>query len=278
MDNDSLTVAVAQMTSVDSLMENMKFIKQGLSQFLPGQVDLFCFPENVLYLRVQEGEAMAAFELEDECFQELAEMAKGLKAHLHLGSVPLKIDGKLYNSSVWISDKGVISSGYQKIHLFDIALEGKKPLRESDVFARGAQPHIYELKGWRLGESICYDLRFSELYRHYGQRGVDALLIPSSFLVETGRAHWEVLLRARAIENQTFVIASAQGGLHQSVKTEAQRYTYGHSMIVDPWGRVAMDRGEEKGFSVVTLDRKEINKTRLQIPMVEHRKQRKAAL
>lgn len=178
----------------------------------------------------------------------------------------------MYNSSMLITPEGEIHPTYQKMHLFDIQLDGQAPLKESDVFRHGHAPHIIEVDGWRLGEAICYDVRFAELFSQYARKEVDLILLPAAFLVKTGEAHWEVLLRARAIESQSYVVAAAQGGTHQGCRG-GTRETYGHTLIVDPWGAVV---GQvEKlgpGVTIVKLSRERIEAVRRQIPMKFHRR------
>lgn len=277
----SLSIALVQMTTVDSLDANLlkfesifnsiKKLQEQTNSERP--LDLICFPENCLFMRVKTTDPIKGFEFSHACFTWLGEWAKRLKSCIHLGSVPLLIDGKLYNSSVWFSEDGVVQLGYQKVHLFDIALEGKTPIRESDVFERGKEPRIHIFKGWRIGESICYDIRFSELYSKYAYENVDVILVPSAFLEETGKAHWEILLRARAIESQCFVVASAQVGSHRSTQyPELERRTYGKSMIIDPWGSVELNLGESEGVQIHHLHKDRISKVRTQIPMANHRR------
>jgi predicted amidohydrolase len=162
---------------------------------------------------------------------------------------------------------------YVKTHLFDVDVEGAPPVRESDHFVGGGGPATVELKGWKFGLSICYDLRFAELYLKYAE-AVDVILIPSAFLVPTGQAHWHVLVRARAIENQCFVAAPAQSGEHTSVASGPSRRTFGHSLVVDPWGAVLLDMEHAPGAAVVELKRDLIEKARRQIPMQGHRRLR----
>lgn len=179
----------------------------------------------------------------------------------------------MYNSSVIISDEGKIETSYQKIHLFDIQLAGQKAIRESDVFRHGEGPGIFTINGWKIAQSICYDLRFAELYSQYAREQVDVILVPSAFLTKTGEAHWEVLLRARAIESQCYVVASAQVGCHESTRGSGRRETYGHSMVVEPWGAIAAHLGgSQKQTSVCSLSKAKIESTRTQIPMAQHRR------
>lgn len=271
--SSELVVAAVQMTSVDDVDTNLKQIEELLKEtFQKSQPRLVCFPENCLYLRVVEGEKIPGFELTHHAFVTLSAWAKKYNTHLHLGSVPLAINGVLFNSSVLITPAGEVHPTYQKMHLFDIQLEGQKPIRESDVFRHGAKPSIIDVDGWRIGETICYDLRFSELFSRYAKEDVDLILVPAAFLVKTGEAHWEVLLRARAIESQAFVLASAQGGTHRGLRG-GSRETYGHSLIVDPWG-VVVSQVEKLGSGVTlsTLTRERIAKVRQQIPMKSHRR------
>ncbi len=272
--SQELKVALCQMTSVDDVRANLQQMEHLIAE-VPSDsgVRLFLFPENCLYLRIREGEAIPSFALEDQVFRDLSAIAKRRKAFLHLGSVPLMMADFMYNSSVIITDQGKIESSYQKIHLFDIQLAGQKPIRESDVFRHGVGPGIFHVDGWKIAQSICYDLRFAELYSQYARELVDLILIPSAFLVKTGEAHWEVLLRARAIESQCYVVASAQAGRHISQHGEAARETYGNSMVVDPWGGVStrLD-GVRKQTSVCVLSRSKIEMVRNQIPMDKHRR------
>jgi predicted amidohydrolase len=273
--SQELKVALCQMTSVDDVRINLQQMESLVADVSESSgVRLFCFPENCLYMRIKEGEAIPPFSLEDPVFKDLAVVAKKRKAFLHLGSVPLQMADFLYNSSVVISDEGKIETSYQKVHLFDIQLSGQKPIRESDVFRHGVGPGIFQVDGWKIAQSICYDLRFAELYSHYAREQVDVILVPAAFLVKTGEAHWEVLLRARAIESQCFVVAAAQAGKHVSVRTEAgSRETYGNTMVVEPWGAIALRLGAtEKQTSVCSLSRSKIEQARTQIPMAQHRR------
>lgn len=287
---ENLGIAIVQMTSVDSLTTNLQTLEsifkiieksdfrtvdseKSMDNTKKSKPDLICFPENCLYMRIKESDPIEGFTLNHSCFLWLGEWAKKLQIQIHLGSIPLIIDGKLYNSSLWIKSDGFLQVGYQKIHLFDIELEGQRAIRESDVFQRGQRPHVYQLKNWKIGESICYDLRFSELYSHYAYEGVDLILVPSAFLPETGRAHWEVLLRARAIESQAYVVASAQGGQHLSViYPQLVRKTYGNSLIVNPWGEVELNLDLHSKIQFHTLKKESISKVRKQIPMSNARK------
>ncbi len=271
--NQELAVAAVQMTSIDDVDANLMQIESLLEGiFKSSQPRFVSFPENCLYLRLTEGEKIEGLTLSHPAFAQLASWAQKYNTHLHLGSVPLYVDGHLYNSSVLITPEGQVRPTYQKMHLFDIQLEGQKPIRESDVFRHGQKPSILEVDGWRIGEAICYDVRFAELFSQYARKEVDLILLPAAFLVKTGEAHWEILLRARAIESQAYVMAAAQAGTHQGVRG-GTRETYGHTLVIDPWGTI-VGQAEKRspGFVVTTLKRERIDKVRQQIPMKFHRR------
>lgn len=185
---------------------------------------------------------------------------------LHMGSTPTKGPGtRLLNHSVLINDRGEIAAEYDKIHLFDVQLDGGKPILESSRFAAGDKAVVAQTPWGPMGMSVCYDLRFPVLYRTYAQQGAVLLFVPSAFTVPTGAAHWETLLRARAIENGAFVVAAAQCGQHMD-----GRRTYGHSMIVGPWGEVVADMEDAIGLQSVTLDISGATAARSQIPSLVH--------
>lgn len=267
---DTLKVGLAQITSIDDVQANLSSMMSLLQKLGDGKADIVFFPENCLFMRLKEGEAIKGFEISDSVFGTISGWAQENKTSVHLGSVPLKMNDRLFNASVWISADGKVQPSYTKTHLFDIELEGQKPIRESDVFAHGTGPSVLQFGNWNLGQSICYDIRFSDLYHAYAARGVDVITIPSAFLVKTGQAHWDVLMRARAIESQCYVVASAQSGVHESPR--GRRETYGHSMVVDPWGHKILELIDSPAIQVVELHKNEIQKVRRQIPMKNHRR------
>ena len=275
--SEQLRVALVQLTSVDDLDRNLASCLSALASIATsGSCDLICLPENALYFRGLETDPLPALDLSDRHIARLAEAAREMACAVHVGSVPLLEDGRVFSASVLIQADGSVSGAYRKIHLFDVDVRGMKRVRESDSFAAGSRPVILEVAGWRLGSSICYDLRFAELYATYAKTGVDALLVPSAFLVATGRRHWDVLLRARAIESQAFVLAAAQGGRHRG-RSGGERETWGHSMIVGPWGEKMAECEDGDGsadFQTVraTLTKSMLKDVRDQIPMARHRR------
>lgn len=267
----SLKILILQMTSVNSVEKNLRQIHNQLSQISSlSTFDLISLPENSLYFHISRDKGkFPGMKLEDSAFKELQKYCEAHNICIHVGSVPLQTDTGVANATIWLSPRKDPQCVYQKIHLFDMEVEGHTPIRESDQFIQGHSPATIEVKGWKMGLSICYDLRFSELYSEYVKRGVHALLVPSAFTVPTGCAHWHCLLRARAIESQCFVIAAAQSGSHPG----SRRVTFGHSLAYGPWGQ---DLGEIKKEGPGTLSL-ELNPTllveaRQQIPMSQHRR------
>jgi predicted amidohydrolase len=179
----------------------------------------------------------------------------------------------LANRSLVIDDEGVIRARYDKMHLFDVDLSTGESWRESNAYVPGDGPVIADTPIGPLGLTICYDMRFPDLYSALSKAGIDALAIPAAFTVPTGRAHWHTLLRARAIEAQAFVIAAAQTGNH-----EDGRQTYGHSLVVDPWGDVLLDMGEDEGLGFAEIDLDRIREVRSQIPVHANRRDITAAV
>jgi predicted amidohydrolase len=205
--------------------------------------------------------------LEGHIVQRVARMAREAGVAVLLGSVfeAEAAGGRCYNTSVFLDEQGQIVARYRKLHLFDADLPNGTSLRESDAFLAGDDVVVASWRGWCFGMSICYDLRFPELYRQLTHRGAQVLLVPSAFTERTGRDHWEVLLRARAIENQCYVIAPNQWGFH----TEGRR-SYGRSMVVDPWGTVQAQVGDHMGLALADLDPALVRRVRQNMPCLEH--------
>jgi predicted amidohydrolase len=213
-------------------------------------------------------------EADDPFLQGMRELAKELGAWLLLGSLVIdpagepgadKTEERLANRSFLIDAAGRIVARYDKIHMFDIDLPGGESYRESNAYRPGGRTVVAETPWGRLGMSVCYDLRFPQLYRALVHAGADFLSVPSVFTVPTGRAHWHVLLRARAIENECFVFAPAQCGEHTG-----GRKSYGHSLIVSPWGEILADGGEEPGIVSATIDPAKIAEARRMVPSLKH--------
>lgn len=213
--------------------------------------------------------AKARHEEDDTVLDAVRKAASEARIWVHLGSLAVKGDeDKLVNRGFVIDDRGEIRARYDKIHLFDVDLPSGESWRESAMYQPGRDAVIVpETPVGRLGLTICYDLRFPELFQRLSDAGADLIAVPAAFTVPTGRAHWEVLLRARAIEAELFVVAAAQAGHH-----EDGRVTYGHSLVADPWGDLIVEMGEEPGLSLVDLDLDRIGQVRTRIPVHQHRR------
>ncbi len=200
-------------------------------------------------------------------------LAAELGIFLHVGSLALHTaepdDDRLANRSILFGPDGRIRAWYDKIHLFDVQLgDGEKDYRESAYIRPGRRAVLADVRDVRIGMSICYDVRFPALYRSLAKAGAECLTVPAAFTVPTGRAHWHVLLRARAIENGAFVLAAAQGGRHES-----GRATYGHSLIVSPWGEILAEGGEEPGVIRADLDMEHVAEVRARIPVLQNERE-----
>jgi predicted amidohydrolase len=266
----NLKVAVGQMTSVDRVGENLQFILSAIKTASGQGADLVVFPENSLYLRLSNNENVWHLETGGAEAGQIAEAALAGSINVMLTTPTAGSGGKSRNATFLFRPGQKPEIVYSKIHMFDVDVDGAPPVRESDRFVSGEGPSIVEINGWKLGLSICYDLRFPELYSHYTDK-VDAILVPAAFLVPTGKAHWHVLLRARAIENQCYVIAPAQCGEHKS-STGVLRHTFGHSLVVEPWGGVDLDNDQGPGVNTVELKAEKLAWVRKQIPMRHHRR------
>lgn len=258
------------MNSTDNVPTNLGQVRELFRQ--AAGADLVVFPENSLYFRIRGGTPLEPLRLDGPEIASLRELVDAQPSAMMLSTPIHEAGARTVNATVLLEPGRAPRIVYRKIHMFDVDVEGAPPVRESDHFAPGTGPAVIEFRGWKIGLSICYDLRFAELYRHYAQ-SVDLILIPSAFLVPTGQAHWHVLLRARAIENQCYVAAPAQAGEHRSAVDSGQsRHTFGHSLVVDPWGKICKELPSGVGIGIVELDRGLIAKARRQIPMASHRR------
>src|SRR3954464_7159692 len=209
---------------------------------------------------------LLAPEENDASLKAYRDLARELKIHLHVGSLALRATPeRALNRSFLIAPDGSILARYDKIHMFDIELEGGESYRESANYQPGETAVISDLPWGRIGLTICYDVRFPALYRALAEAGACFISVPSAFTVRTGEAHWHTLLRARAIENGCFILAAAQAGRHES-----GRETFGHSLIVDPWGAVLAERSVEPGIVMATIDPAKVASARKSIPSLQH--------
>jgi predicted amidohydrolase len=262
----NLRVALAQLRSTPDAARNRQDVEAMVRDAAAAGARLVATPENTVRLdrdraRLQESLSKADLKAEERSWSRLAEEA-GI--WLLLGSVPIPDGrGKVFNRSQLINPQGKLVASYDKIHMFDVTLSGDETYRESEGVAAGAQAVLTEGPiGAKLGLTICYDLRFAALYRALAQAGAEILAIPAAFTAPTGKAHWEVLLRARAIETGCFVIAPAQGGKH-----EDGRRTWGRSMVVGPWGDILAELDhDEPGLLIADLDLDAVADARAKVP------------
>ncbi|MDI3469266.1 MAG: carbon-nitrogen hydrolase family protein [Pseudolabrys sp.] len=221
---------------------------------------------NILAAKREQLFAAIAEEDSDPSLAALRDLARKLGLYVHAGSLAIKVSpDKAANRGFVIDPHGDIVARYDKIHMFDVDLANGESYRESNNYRPGELGVVTDLPWGRLGVTICYDLRFPALYRALAEAGATMLAIPSAFTKQTGEAHWHVLMRARAIENGSFVLAAAQGGQHEN-----GRSTFGHSVIVDPWGRILAEGGTEPGIIMAEIDPAEVTAARGRIPSLQH--------
>jgi deaminated glutathione amidase len=269
-----MKIAAIQMVSGADLSANLAQAKLLLEQAAQAGAELAVLPEYFCLIGHRDADKLAIQEPfgQGPIQQFLSNAAQELGLWLVGGTLPLTASqpGRVFNSSLAYSPTGQCVARYDKMHLFRFD-NGVERYDESLVLAAGSQPATFDVASvdghtWRIGMSVCYDLRFAELYRHYAQAGAHVMLVPSAFTYTTGQDHWELLLRARAIENLAFVVAAAQGGLHDN-----QRRTWGHAMLVDPWGKVLAVREQEPGVVVGDLQWELMQQCRSRLPALEHR-------
>jgi predicted amidohydrolase len=270
----SMKVAVLQMVSTADVSENLKQASSLLEQAAQANAELAVLPEYFCLIGLRDVDKLSIQEPfgRGPIQQFVQERARDLGLWIVAGTLPLTATepGRVFNSSLVYNPQGECVARYDKIHLFRFN-SGRESYDESQVLQRGQAPSQFELPSkdghrWQVALSVCYDLRFAELYRHYAKNKADLLLVPSAFTYTTGQAHWEVLLRARAIENLAYVGAAAQGGQHTN-----GRRTWGQSMLVDPWGRVMAQQAELAGVVLADLDMQTLLQCRSQLPALQHR-------
>ena len=272
-----MKVAAIQMVSSTDLETNLEHARTLLAQAADAGVELAVLPEYFCLMgRVDTDKLKVQEAFGNGPIQEfLSRAAQDLGLWIVGGTLPLTATGgtageRVRNTSLAFDPSGACVARYDKIHLFRFD-NGVERFDEARVLERGNEPRMFELpsrdgRRWRIGMSVCYDLRFPELYRGYAAEGADLLLVPSAFTQATGLAHWELLLRARAVENLAFVAAPAQGGLHEN-----GRRTWGHSLLVDPWGQVLAEHVEGEAVVITELDAARLDVCRTQLPALGHR-------
>jgi predicted amidohydrolase len=260
--------ACIQLRSGNDIAENVRMACDLIREAHKAGAQFIATPENTSFMAADAGAKLliAMREKDDRSLVAFCALAEELGIWLLIGSLAIKLsDDKTANRSYLIGRDGRIAARYDKIHLFDVDLPNRESYRESNTVSAGEQAVTADLPWGRIGLSVCYDVRFPQLYRVLAQNGADMLSVPSAFTETTGKAHWHVLLRARAIENGCFVIAPAQGGKHAN-----GRSTYGHSMIVGPWGEILAEAGTEPGVITADIDLDEVTAVRARVPSLQH--------
>jgi deaminated glutathione amidase len=265
----SYLAAAIQMTSLPDLRHNLSQAEELIDLAVRRGVELVSLPENFAFLGNESAKIQQAAEIAIESEKFLKTIAQRHQIMILGGGYPAPAtDGKVYNTALLIGKDGKELARYEKVHLFDVELPDGNIYQESNMIVAGeknAPVYASEQYG-NLGLSVCYDVRFPELYRAMTQAGANVLFVPAAFTAFTGKDHWQVLLQARAIENTSYVIAPAQTGQHNS-----RRQSHGHAMIVDPWGVVLADAGTEPGMAIATIEPRRLEQVRRQMPSLNHR-------
>jgi predicted amidohydrolase len=266
--NSTFKIGLIQMRSGLEPERNLSAALTAIDEAKSAGADYVQTPEmtNILALKRADLFAKIADEDHDPTLAALRELARKLGIFIHIGSLAIKVSpDKAANRSFLIDRDGEVVGRYDKIHMFDVDLAGGESYRESNNYRPGELAVVADLPWGRLGMTVCYDLRFPALYRALAEAGASFLAIPAAFTRQTGEAHWQVLMRARAIENGCFVFAAAQGGMHEN-----GRETFGHSLVVDPWGRILAESGTEPGVLIAEIDPAEVVAARGRIPSLKH--------
>ena len=257
-------VACLQVNASNDMAANIAVASDFTRRAVAEGANFVLMPENVSMMEWGRANIIAKSQSEEShaALAAFRALAKELNIWLHCGSLSMRLPGdKIANRTYVISPAGEIVAKYDKIHMFDVDLGNGESYRESATFASGDAAVTVDLPWGKLGLAICYDLRFPHLFRHLAQAGADFLTVPSAFTQVTGEAHWQILLRARAIETGCFVFAPAQTGTHAG-----ERKTFGHALIVAPWGEVLADAGTTPGYILASIDPAEVAKARAKIP------------
>ncbi len=261
-------VAVVQMNSSHIVKDNLRELEPFFQKASEGGAELLVLPENFAFMGIQAGDKLLIAEEPGEGEIQLAvsALAKRYSMWVIAGSIFMSYSKQRVKASCMVyNHHGETIDRYDKIHLFDAKVSEQEPHQESLTIAPGNKPVVVDTPVGRIGLSICYDLRFPELYRQLVIEGAELFTVPSAFTAITGAAHWEALLRARAIESLCYVLAPNQGGLHTN-----GRYTHGHSMIVDPWGKIISEQPEGVGVIFADIDLKRLQQLRQQFPCNDH--------
>jgi len=263
-----LKAACVQLCGTRSVRHNVSDALGLIGQAADEGARFIVTPEQTALMELDSTPLFNGIDVEEEtsCLEDFSKIAAQKKIWLQIGSLAVKVsEDKAVNRSYLFSPEGEITARYDKLHMFDVDLPGGETYRESKTYSAGESAVVADIGKTKLGFSICYDLRFPVLYRDLSKAGAGIISVPAAFTKQTGEAHWHILLRARAIETGCFILAAAQGGTHEN-----GRETYGHSLIISPWGDILAEAGTEPGFISADLDLSMIENVRNRIPTRSH--------
>jgi deaminated glutathione amidase len=265
----SYLAAAVQMNSLPNLQKNLAQAEELIELAVKRGAELVTLPENFSFLGDEAAKQQQAATIATESEKFLRRMAQKFQVTILGGGYPVPTsNGKVYNTALLVDPNGQEVGRYEKTHLFDVLIPDGETYQESSMVLAGQKlPDLYHSEELgNLGLSVCYDVRFPELYRHLSKQGADVIFVPAAFTAYTGKDHWQVLLQARAIENTCYVVAPAQTGKHNPT-----RQSHGHAMIVDPWGVVLADAGEDTGVAIAEINPARLAQVRRQMPSLNHR-------
>lgn len=265
----SYLAAAVQMTSVPDLHKNLAQAEELIDLAVRQGAELVGLPENFAFMGEESDKLAQAAHIAQETEKFLSTMAQRYQVTLLGGGFPIPTDsGKVYNTALLVNPSGQELSRYYKVHLFDVNVPDGNTYRESTTVMAGTKlPDVCVTENLgNIGLSVCYDVRFPEIYRHMSDKGAHILFVPAAFTAFTGKDHWQILLQARAIENTCYVIAPAQTGINYD-----RRQTHGHAMIIDPWGMILADAGDKIGVAIAEINPQRLEQVRRQMPSLQHR-------
>ena len=257
-----MKIALIQITVGSNFDENFEKSKKFLEESLNSNPDFILLPECFLYL---SNKSKIMIQMNHDSIKYYKNFSKTNKVYLLLGSLPITENDKLFNRSILINPDGKIISMYDKIHMFDIILKNGESYKESDFYSPGNELKMTNVLGHSIGHSICYDLRYPKMYRALAKKGANIIVIPSAFTYTTGKAHWHTLVKARAIENGVFILAPNQWGVNNE-----NRSTYGHSLVVDPWGEILAEAKDNEMILTAELNLDKVQDCQNAIPVLEN--------
>ena len=257
-----MKVALIQITVGSNFNENFEKAKKFLNKSLNSSPDFILLPECFLHL---SSKSKISIDMSHDSIKYFKNFSMMNKVYLLLGSLPITENDKSFNRSILINPEGEIISIYDKIHMFDVTLKNGETYKESDYYTSGSKLKMTKVLGHSVGHSICYDLRYPKLYRTLAKKGSQIIVIPSAFTYTTGKAHWHTLIKARAIENGVFILAPNQWGVNNE-----NRATYGHTLIVDPWGEILAEADESEMIVTSELNLNKVQECQNAIPVLDN--------